>query len=117
MVFDCRFLRNPYWQENLRKLDGRDEAVERYIEEDERYAAFISKVRDLSEMLLPAYVEEGKAHFSIGFGCTGGQHRSVAVAENLSNALAQGGWQVSTRHREMERRARMSQGSDLGKKA
>lgn len=116
MIFDCRFLRNPYWQEDLRPLDGRNHAVAEYVSEDERYVDFITKVRDLSEMLLPAYVEEGKTHFSIGFGCTGGQHRSVAVAENLSSALAQGGWQVSTRHREMERRAYNSRGSISGTK-
>lgn len=116
MIFDCRFLRNPYWQEDLRLLDGRSPAVAQYVSEDVRYEDFISKVQDLSEMLLPAYVEEGKTHFSIGFGCTGGQHRSVAVAENLSSALAQGGWQVSTRHREMERRAHNSRGSISGTK-
>lgn len=114
MIFDCRFLRNPYWREDLRSLDGRDEAVAQYVAEDKRYVEFISKVQDLSEMLLPAYVEEGKTHFSIGFGCTGGQHRSVAVAENVSNALAQSGWQVSTRHREMERRVRSAHGTKLG---
>lgn len=117
MVFDCRFLQNPYWRENLRGLTGLDAAVVDYIAEDKRYDAFFSKICDLCEMLLPAYIEEGKAHFSIGFGCTGGQHRSVAVAENVSNVLAKAGWQVSTRHREIERRARTSFGTSLGKKA
>jgi len=105
MIFDCRFLRNPYWEESLRKFDGRDPEVAEYIAADPRFAKFFEKVLDLSEMLLPAYIDEGKAHLSIGFGCTGGQHRSVAVAEKLVNALAQAGWQVSIRHREMERRA------------
>ena len=58
----------------------------------------------MAELLLPAYSEEGKAHLSIGFGCTGGQHRSVTVAEMLARALAEAGWQVSIRHRELERR-------------
>lgn len=114
MVFDCRFLRNPYWEPELRGLDGRDQSVADYILKDKRFDAFFSKVEALSKMLLPAYVEEGKAHFSIGFGCTGGQHRSVFVAEQLSNALAEAGWQVSTRHREMDRRAHTSRGSKLG---
>ena len=59
---------------------------------------------ELVTMLLPAFAEEGKSHFSIGFGCTGGQHRSVVIAEKLANALAASGWQVSKRHRELERR-------------
>lgn len=104
MIFDCRFLKNPYWEEKLRKFDGRDAPVAAYIATDPRFAPFFDKIVDLVEMLLPAYIDEGKAHFSIGFGCTGGQHRSVAVTEKLVNTLAQDGWQVSIRHREMERR-------------
>ena len=105
MIFDCRFLRNPYWDKSLRSLDGRNAPVADYIAQDPRFAPFFEKVLDLTEMLLPAYSEEGKSHLSIGFGCTGGQHRSVALAERLVNALAQKGWQVSIRHREMERKA------------
>jgi len=104
MIFDCRFLKNPYWEEALRDFDGRDHQVADYIATDPKFAPFFQKIQELVEMLLPAYIEEGKAHFSIGFGCTGGQHRSVAVAEKLVNALAHRGWQVSIRHREMERR-------------
>lgn len=117
MVFDCRFLQNPYWQENLRNLNGLDKAVAEHVAQDKRYDAFFSKVCDLTEMLLPAYIEEGKAHFSIGFGCTGGQHRSVCIAESVSNVLAKAGWQVSTRHREIERRAQNASGKSLGKRA
>lgn len=104
MVFDCRFLRNPYWEPSLRGYDGRDPQVVAYIETDPRAALFFDKVHDLTRMLLPAYLEEGKAHFAIGFGCTGGQHRSVAMTEKLALTLANEGWQVSIRHREMERR-------------
>lgn len=104
MVFDCRFLRNPYWEESLRGLNGTDRKVADYIAQDARYGAFFEQVLGLVEMLLPAYSEEGKAHLAIGFGCTGGQHRSVTLAENLAKALAKGGWQVSIRHRELERR-------------
>jgi UPF0042 nucleotide-binding protein len=104
MVFDCRFLRNPHWEPELRALDGRDKAVANYVEADVRYEEFFNKVRDLVTMLLPAFTEEGKSHLTIAFGCTGGQHRSVAIAEKLANALAASGWQVSTRHREIERR-------------
>ena len=104
MVFDCRFLTNPYWEPALRPLDGRDAAVAAHIETDPRFADFFHKVQDLILMLLPAQLDEGKAHLTIGFGCTGGQHRSVAVAEKLAKVLAEAGWPVSKRHRELERR-------------
>ncbi|UYV36275.1 RNase adapter RapZ [Rhodobacteraceae bacterium D3-12] len=105
MVFDCRFLRNPYWDEALRGLNGTDARVQAYVAEDARYDAFFEQVRGLVEMLLPAYSDEGKTHLSIGFGCTGGQHRSVTLTENLAKALAEAGWRVSIRHRELERRS------------
>jgi len=105
MVFDCRFLRNPHWVPDLRPLDGRDAAVDDYVAGDPRFAEFHNRVQGLVEMLLPAFVEEGKSHLSIGFGCTGGQHRSVAMTERLGKALAGAGWRVSIRHREIERRA------------
>ncbi|WP_188670071.1 RNase adapter RapZ [Neptunicoccus cionae] len=104
MVMDCRFLRNPYWDESLRGKSGKDAEVLAYVREDSRYEPFFLKLKDLTSLLLPAYREEGKAHFSIGLGCTGGQHRSVALTEELAKALAADGWQVSKRHREMERR-------------
>jgi UPF0042 nucleotide-binding protein len=114
MVFDCRFLANPYWQADLRELDGRDPKVSAYIEQDPRFVEFFVKLCDLIIMLLPAHLEEGKAHLSIGFGCTGGQHRSVAVAEKLGKVLAEAGWPVSKRHRELERRAANLPGTELG---
>lgn len=105
MVFDCRFLRNPYWEKTLRECDGRDAAVKDFVYGDKRFEGFSKRVHDLVELLLPAYREEGKAYFAIGFGCTGGKHRSVTMAETLAAALAEGGWQVSFRHRELERHA------------
>ncbi|MFV0335263.1 MAG: RNase adapter RapZ [Tropicimonas sp.] len=104
MVFDCRFLRNPYWDPALRPLNGLSPDVAAHVAEDPRFPAFFDKVRDLAELLLPAYVEEGKSYLAIGFGCTGGQHRSVTMAERLGNTLAESGWQVSIRHRELERK-------------
>ena len=104
MIFDCRFLNNPYWVQALRELDGRDQPVKDHVQGDARYAAFFDRVLDLSRMLLPAFAEEGKSHLSIAFGCTGGQHRSVTLAEALAKALAADGRQVSIRHRELERR-------------
>lgn len=104
MVFDCRFLTNPYWNEALRPHDGRDAEVAEYIAADPRHGDFLSRVLDLVRSLLPAYIDEGKSHLSIAFGCTGGQHRSVAVAETVAKALAEDGRRVSIRHRELERR-------------
>ena len=113
MVLDCRFLRNPYWEAALRNLDGRDARVSAYVGEDARFAPFIHQVKDMAELLLPAYEAEGKAYLSLGFGCTGGQHRSVTVAETLASTLEEGGWQVSIRHRELERRGLMGPPKDL----
>lgn len=104
MVFDCRFLRNPYWNPDLRQKDGRDPQVAAHVGDDPRFDDFITRVSGLLLMLLPAHLAEGKAHLAIGFGCTGGQHRSVAVAEKMGKVLADAGWPVSKRHRELERR-------------
>ena len=104
MVFDCRFLRNPHWDPELRPFTGLDPEVVDYVAEDGRYQAFLDKVLDLIRLVLPACIEEGKAHFAIGFGCTGGKHRSVALTETVATVLAQEEWRVSIRHRELERR-------------
>lgn len=104
MVFDCRFLRNPHWEPTLRGLTGSNRQVAAHVATDPRFDAFFERVMGLVNMLLPAYLEEGKAHFSIGFGCTGGRHRSVFLTERVAEALAEGGWQVSVRHRELDRR-------------
>lgn len=105
MVFDCRFLQNPHWQQELRALTGRDTEVAEYVSADGKFSGFFEKVEELVTFLLPAYREEGKAYLTIAFGCTGGKHRSVAVTEMLGKALANKGWRVSIRHRELERRA------------
>ena len=110
IVLDCRFLRNPHWDAALRDHDGRDAAVDAYVEADPHFTQFFAQIKDMMDLLLPAYKEEGKSHLSIGFGCTGGQHRSVAVAERLAKSLAADGWQVSKRHREMERRDAQASG-------
>lgn len=102
MVFDCRFLANPYWVPELRAFDGRDPRIKAHVTADPRFQPFFDRVLDLTRLLLPAYTEEGKSHLSIAFGCTGGQHRSVALAESLAKALAEDGRQVSIRHRELD---------------
>ena len=114
MIFDCRFLRNPYWNPDLRQKDGRDGQVAAHVADDPRFDDFIARVSGLLLMLLPAHLAEGKAHLSIGFGCTGGQHRSVAVAEKMGKVLADAGWPVSKRHRELERRGADAASGKLG---
>jgi UPF0042 nucleotide-binding protein len=110
MIFDVRFLANPHWEPDLRPLDGRSAEVADYVIADPKFSDFFAKVCDLVSSLLPAFKAEGKTYLSVGLGCTGGQHRSVAVAEKLANALAEKGWQVSTRHRELERRGASTRG-------
>ncbi|PRX37717.1 UPF0042 nucleotide-binding protein [Meinhardsimonia xiamenensis] len=104
LVFDVRFLRNPHWEPELRELTGLSPRVREHVSADPRHAEFFERVAELVDFLLPAYREEGKSHLSIGFGCTGGRHRSVTLAEQLANRLEKAGWQVSIRHRELERR-------------
>ena len=103
MVFDCRFLANPHWDKALRPLDGRDPRIADYIRSDPRFADFFARVEGLVLSLLDAFVDEGKTSLTIAFGCTGGRHRSVATAEKLAAVLAQQGWRVAKRHRELER--------------
>jgi UPF0042 nucleotide-binding protein len=105
MVLDCRFLKNPYWEEDLRALDGRDPQIQGFVKEDPLYHPFFGKLCDMVAMLLPAYRDEGKAHFTIALGCTGGRHRSVTVTEALASELRGKDWPVSVRHHELERRS------------
>ncbi len=103
LVFDVRFLRNPHYDPALRPLSGREEAVARHIEEDPGYAAFMDRLTDLLDFLLPRYEEEGKSYLTIACGCTGGRHRSVHVAERLHRHLARAGFRVSILHRDVDR--------------
>lgn len=105
MMFDCRFLDNPHWQPDLRPLTGRDRPVQDHVAGDPRFAEFMERVSGMILFLLPAHVQEGRSHLSVGFGCTGGKHRSVTITEKLAQVLAEAGWPVSIRHRELERRA------------
>lgn len=107
IVLDCRFLRNPHWDETLRSRDGRNAEVADYVAQDPRFAPFFAQVKGLLEIVLPASKEEGKTHLSVAFGCTGGKHRSVMMTEAMASALAQDGWHVSKRHRELERQGKV----------
>lgn len=102
LVFDCRFLRNPHWDADLRAQDGQDAAVQAYVAQDARFDPFRMQVIGLLDLLLPAFEDEGKTHLTVAFGCTGGKHRSVTLTENIAAHLAKSGWQVSKRHRELK---------------
>ena len=114
LVFDVRFLNNPHWVPELRQRDGRDAEVAAYVAADPRYAEFRERVTGLIGFLVPAYAAEGKAHLAVGFGCTGGQHRSVALAQTVAKALAEAGWRVSIRHRELEGTSHPGSGVQTG---
>ncbi len=87
MIFDCRFLKNPNWVEGLKDLNGTDEAVKDYLNRDKSWAQFKKNLLQMVSIIIPAFEREGKSYLSIGLGCTGGQHRSVFVAEQLYNYL------------------------------
>lgn len=103
LVFDCRFLHNPHWRAELRAMDGGDAPVGNYIATDPGYAPFVSNLKDMLEHALPGYVREGRSHLHVAFGCTGGKHRSVFLTETIAESLANRGWRVSIRHRELNR--------------
>ena len=103
MVFDCRFLRNPHWEPDLRPKDGRSAQIQSYVSADPRFDLFRGQIDDMLDLLLPAFREEGKSHLTLAFGCTGGRHRSVSLAEITATRLAEVGWQVSKRHRDVDR--------------
>ena len=99
---DCRFLRNPYWEAELRKLDGRHARIQDFVQEDPLFGPFFEKLCEMLLMLLPAYKAEGKAYFCVAVGCTGGRHRSVTIAEMLATRLRAQGWPTALRHRELD---------------
>ncbi|PKP84090.1 MAG: RNase adapter RapZ [Alphaproteobacteria bacterium HGW-Alphaproteobacteria-2] len=112
LVIDCRFLDNPHWQAALRARDGQDAEVAAFVAADPRHAAFMKHLQALFELLLPAYREEGRAYLTLAFGCTGGRHRSVAVAAEVAQALGRSGWPVMLCHRDLDRMARVP-GADM----
>ncbi len=102
LVFDARFLRNPHYDPTLRPLTGRDEPVAQYVEADVDFLAFWDGIKALLRPLLPRYASEGKAYLTIAFGCTGGKHRSVLMAEKLAVWVEAQGYHVGLRHRELQ---------------
>ena len=101
LVFDVRFLTNPHYVGSLRSMSGLDEPVREYVAEDPGFGPFVSRLQALLEYVLPRYEREGKSYLTIAFGCTGGRHRSVFLAELVGRWLINEGWQVSTAHRDL----------------
>lgn len=99
-VFDMRFLRNPHWKDDLRPMTGLDAPVGDYIAGDEAYDS-VSRIEELILTLLPRYFHEGKSYISVAFGCTGGRHRSVHVAERAAARLREAGFSPTVEHRDL----------------
>jgi UPF0042 nucleotide-binding protein len=100
-VFDLRFLRNPYWVDALRDLTGLDPAVGDFVAGDAAYGEAIVRIEELLLVLLPRYGEEGKSYVTVAFGCTGGRHRSVHVAERVASRLREAGFSPTVEHRDL----------------
>jgi len=100
LVFDVRFLPNPHFIPELRPFTGTHPKVAKYVMSFPQTREFIKRIADLLVYLLPHYIREGKSYLTVGFGCTGGQHRSVLIAEEMQKALANAGYQVKVQHRD-----------------
>jgi RNase adapter protein RapZ len=103
LVFDVRFLPNPHFIPEFRNLTGRHPKVIGYVGHFPQTREFLDRVTDLLLFLLPHYIQEGKSYLTVAFGCTGGQHRSVMIAEEIRKRLAKQGYRVKTAHRDMPR--------------
>ena len=103
LMFDCRFLPNPYWDESLRSHSGLEPEVRAYVLDRPETIAFLEKLDDLLTMLIPAYMKEGKSYLTVAMGCTGGRHRSVVLAEELSRRLDAHGMPTTVFHRDVDR--------------
>ena len=103
LLFDVRFLPNPYWDLRLKPLSGLDEPVRDFVLTSDGAHEYLERLTRLLDFLFPRYVEEGKAHLTIGVGCTGGRHRAVAVAAWLADHYQQQGYHTVVRHRDVAR--------------
>ena len=105
LVFDMRFLANPHWVDELRRQTGQDAPVGDYIRQDPAFSEAFGRIRDLLLLLLPRYQAQGKAYVHVAFGCTGGRHRSVFMAEQIASALREAGFSPTLLHRNLASRA------------
>lgn len=112
LVFDARFLRNPYYNRQLRPRTGQDADVGAYIAADPAFADFFRHLTAFLLPLLPRYQAEGKSYLTLAVGCTGGRHRSVYIAEQLTEILKKAGWDIHIRHRDLKRNEAVRDGVD-----
>ena len=103
LVFDVRFLPNPHFVPEFRELTGKNPKVAQYVQSFPQTEEFLEKTEDMLDFLLPHYIKEGKSYLTVAFGCTGGQHRSVFIAEEMKRRLETAGYRVKTAHRDMPR--------------
>jgi RNase adapter protein RapZ len=103
VVIDVRFLPNPHWVDELRPLPGTDERVRTYVKGQQTYREFMRRLRALLGFMVPGFVAEGKSYLTVAIGCTGGQHRSVVVADEVAAFFRDKGLPVSVDHRDMDR--------------
>jgi UPF0042 nucleotide-binding protein len=103
IVLDCRFLPNPHWIAELRPQTGLDEPVRQFVIEQATTREFLRRLDHMFDLLLPAFVREGKSYLSVAFGCTGGRHRSVAIAEEVARRLRARGYELVVHHRDLDR--------------
>ncbi|MGA7155641.1 MAG: RNase adapter RapZ [Acidobacteriaceae bacterium] len=103
LVFDVRFLPNPHFIPEFRRLTGKHPKVAKYVRQFPQTREFLDKVTEMLTFLLPHYIHEGKSYLTIGIGCTGGQHRSVMIAEELKKRLGAAGYRAKSSHRDMPR--------------
>jgi RNase adapter protein RapZ len=103
LVFDVRFLPNPNYVNGLREKSGQDPEVRKYVESQAQTSELISRLSDFLLFLLPQYVREGKSYLTIAIGCTGGRHRSVALAEHIGGLLEEEGYKVRLSHRDLRK--------------
>ncbi|MBR3053917.1 MAG: RNase adapter RapZ [Firmicutes bacterium] len=101
LVFDMRFIPNPYYLPSLRPLTGKNKKVSNYVLKQEVTKEFIAGMKGMLEKLIPGYIRESKYHLNIAFGCTGGHHRSVAVAEEIARLMKDAGYRVTLEHRDL----------------
>jgi UPF0042 nucleotide-binding protein len=101
LVFDVRFLPNPFYVEEIRALTGLTKEIRDYVMEHEQSVEFIEKLSDMLLYLIPHYIEEGKGNLVIGIGCTGGKHRSVVVSEKMRNVISEKGYNCVINHRDI----------------
>ncbi len=103
LVFDMRFIPNPYYVPSLKKLTGNNKKVFQYVMKQQVAKDFAARLTDMLDAMIPAYMNEGKFHLNIAFGCTGGQHRSVTMANHMAQVFRDKGYRVTLRHRDLQR--------------